>query len=289
MGEQILRDLQRADPRWQTACLRYFNPVGAHESGLIGEDPRGMPEQPDALRGAGGGRPRGRAAGLRRRLRHARRHRRARLHPCQRSRRGPCRRAAPPVRRRRARSPSTSAPAAATACSNWSRAYARASGAQVPCESSPRRPGDVAACYADPTLARDAAGLAGAPRPRRDVRGQLALAVDEPERILQHDIDDRSRSSPSSWPAAAARGCGRCRAPATPSSSWCCRATRSLFQQAAARLQAPGRRATSRVAAPLRRRQRGAPLPGARPAARARGRARPRCCSSRWAATPRRP
>ncbi len=43
MGETILRDLGDADPLWQTACLRYFNPVGAHESGLIGEDPRGIP------------------------------------------------------------------------------------------------------------------------------------------------------------------------------------------------------------------------------------------------------
>lgn len=43
IGEQILRDLGVADPRWQTACLRYFNPVGAHESGRIGEDPRGTP------------------------------------------------------------------------------------------------------------------------------------------------------------------------------------------------------------------------------------------------------
>jgi len=43
MGETILRDLGAADPQWQTATLRYFNPVGAHESGLIGEDPRGIP------------------------------------------------------------------------------------------------------------------------------------------------------------------------------------------------------------------------------------------------------
>ena len=43
MGEQILRDLGASDPTWRTACLRYFNPVGAHESGLIGEDPRGTP------------------------------------------------------------------------------------------------------------------------------------------------------------------------------------------------------------------------------------------------------
>ncbi|MFZ5549920.1 MAG: UDP-glucose 4-epimerase GalE [Pseudomonadota bacterium] len=42
-GEQILRDLEAADPAWKIACLRYFNPVGAHESGRIGEDPRGVP------------------------------------------------------------------------------------------------------------------------------------------------------------------------------------------------------------------------------------------------------
>ena len=43
MGENILRDVMRADPQWAVALLRYFNPVGAHESGLIGEDPRGIP------------------------------------------------------------------------------------------------------------------------------------------------------------------------------------------------------------------------------------------------------
>jgi UDP-glucose 4-epimerase len=43
MSENILRDLQTADPSWRVALLRYFNPVGAHESGLIGEDPRGTP------------------------------------------------------------------------------------------------------------------------------------------------------------------------------------------------------------------------------------------------------
>ena len=43
MCEDMLRDLQQADPRWQVATLRYFNPVGAHESGLIGEHPSGIP------------------------------------------------------------------------------------------------------------------------------------------------------------------------------------------------------------------------------------------------------
>jgi UDP-glucose 4-epimerase len=43
MIEDILRDTARSDPQWRIALLRYFNPVGAHESGLIGEDPRGTP------------------------------------------------------------------------------------------------------------------------------------------------------------------------------------------------------------------------------------------------------
>ena len=43
MIEQILQDLHAADPSWRIALLRYFNPVGAHESGLIGEDSRGIP------------------------------------------------------------------------------------------------------------------------------------------------------------------------------------------------------------------------------------------------------
>ena len=43
MQEQMLKDLYRADNRWNIALLRYFNPVGAHPSGRIGEDPKGIP------------------------------------------------------------------------------------------------------------------------------------------------------------------------------------------------------------------------------------------------------
>lgn len=43
MVEQFLQDLSTSDPRWAIALLRYFNPVGAHESGFIGEDPNGIP------------------------------------------------------------------------------------------------------------------------------------------------------------------------------------------------------------------------------------------------------
>ncbi|MCH3967631.1 MAG: UDP-glucose 4-epimerase GalE [Atopobiaceae bacterium] len=43
MIEQILTDLYTADPEWDVVLLRYFNPIGAHESGLMGEDPKGIP------------------------------------------------------------------------------------------------------------------------------------------------------------------------------------------------------------------------------------------------------
>lgn len=43
MLEQILTDMQKADPAWNVVLLRYFNPIGAHPSGLIGENPNGIP------------------------------------------------------------------------------------------------------------------------------------------------------------------------------------------------------------------------------------------------------
>lgn len=44
MVEKMLQDLVASDPRWSVALLRYFNPVGAHQSGQLGEDPNGVPE-----------------------------------------------------------------------------------------------------------------------------------------------------------------------------------------------------------------------------------------------------
>ena len=43
MSERTLTDVAKANPRFAVSLLRYFNPVGAHESGLIGEDPNGIP------------------------------------------------------------------------------------------------------------------------------------------------------------------------------------------------------------------------------------------------------
>lgn len=57
--EEILRDIGKSDPEWSISLLRYFNPVGAHESGLIGEDPKGIPNNlmPYIAQVAGGRRP----------------------------------------------------------------------------------------------------------------------------------------------------------------------------------------------------------------------------------------
>jgi UDP-glucose 4-epimerase len=157
VGEEVLQDLGVADPQWQTATLRYFNPVGAHESGRIGEDPRGTPNNlmPYVAQVAVGRRPflqvfgndyptpdgtgvrdyihvvdlaEGHVAALARLMDH---------------------------------------PGSFTVnlgTGNGSSvlevvaAYARASGREVPYRIMPRRPGDVAACWADPARAHEVLG-----------------------------------------------------------------------------------------------------------------------------------
>ena len=91
MIEQILMDLHTADPEWNVVLLRYFNPIGAHPSGLIGEDPKGIPNNlvPYVAQVAVGKRPFVQVFGDD--YPHARWHRRARLHPCGRPRLRPCR------------------------------------------------------------------------------------------------------------------------------------------------------------------------------------------------------
>jgi UDP-glucose 4-epimerase len=157
MGETILRDLGAAEPDWQTACLRYFNPVGAHESGLIGEDPRGIPnnlmpyvaqvavgrraelavfgDDYDTVDGTGvrdyihvSDLAEGHVAALRFLLNG---------------------RESLTVNLGTGRGYSVL---------EVVRAYEAASGRPVPYRITPRRPGDVAACYADPALAQRVLG-----------------------------------------------------------------------------------------------------------------------------------
>jgi len=157
MGETILRDLGAADPAWQTACLRYFNPVGAHASGLIGEDPRGTPNNlmPYVAQVAVGRRaqlsvygndyatPDGTGV-------------RDYIHVLDLA----CGHVA--ALRRLLDSPGSLTVNLGTgrgySVLELVKAYAAASGRDVPYQIVARRPGDVAACYADPALARQLLG-----------------------------------------------------------------------------------------------------------------------------------
>jgi UDP-glucose 4-epimerase len=157
MGEDILRDIERADARWKIALLRYFNPAGAHASGLIGEDPRGTPNNlmPYITQVAIGKRahlaiygndydtPDGTgvrdyihvldlAEGHVAALRHL-------------------------LERRRSITANLGTGRGHSVL-ELVRAFEAASGRPVPCEIVARRPGDVAACYADASLAQAVLG-----------------------------------------------------------------------------------------------------------------------------------
>ena len=154
MGENILRDLERSDPDWRIALLRYFNPVGAHESGLIGEHPQGTPNNlmPYITQVAVGKLARLRifgadyetpdGTGVRDYIHvldlaegHV-----AALHHLLDDRRS-----------------ITANLGTGTGYSvlQMVQAFERASGRPIPYELVARRPGDVAACYADASLARE--------------------------------------------------------------------------------------------------------------------------------------
>ena len=157
MSETVLRDLQTADPAWAIATLRYFNPVGAHESGLIGEDPQGIPNNvmPFISQVAVGKRARlsifgndydtvdgtgvrdfihvsdlaeGHVAALRYLLAG------------------------------KGSIVANLGTGHGSSVLELVRAFEQASGRSVPFEIAPRRPGDIDACYADPTRANELLG-----------------------------------------------------------------------------------------------------------------------------------
>jgi UDP-glucose 4-epimerase len=152
MGETVLRDLAASDDRWKVATLRYFNPVGAHESGLIGEDPRGTPNNlmPYVAQVAAG------------RLAHLLVYGndydtpdgtgvRDYIHVCDLAE-GHV--AALQYLFDAQRSLTVNlGTGRGYSVLELVRAYAQASGRDIPYVFAPRRPGDVAACYADPTRA----------------------------------------------------------------------------------------------------------------------------------------
>lgn len=157
IGEILLRDLEQSDSAWKIGCLRYFNPVGAHESGEIGEDPLGEPNNlmPYVTQVAVGVRaslaifgcdyPTPDGTGVRDYIHVSDL---AQGHT-----------AALRFLFDRERSLTVNlGTGRGTSVLELVRAVERASGRSVPYSFAPRRPGDLAACWADPTLARELLG-----------------------------------------------------------------------------------------------------------------------------------
>ncbi|MCD6681344.1 MAG: UDP-glucose 4-epimerase GalE [Burkholderiaceae bacterium] len=152
MIEQILLDLAASDPAWSVGILRYFNPVGAHESGRIGEDPRGVPNnlmpyvsqvavgRLPQLSVFGSDWPTPDGTGVRDYI-HVVDLARGHL--------------AALARAREHRGVFTVNLGTGSGCSvlGLVRAFERASGRPVPYRLVDRRPGDVAQCFADPSRA----------------------------------------------------------------------------------------------------------------------------------------
>ena len=155
MIEQILIDIQVSDPEWNVTLLRYFNPIGAHSSGLIGEDPKGIPNNlvPYIARVAVGkleklgvfgndyDTPDGTgvrdyihvvdlAAGHVQALRHM----------------------------KQGVSIYNLGTGQGYSVLDVVKAYSKACGKEIPYEIKPRRAGDIAACYSDPTKAKEELG-----------------------------------------------------------------------------------------------------------------------------------
>lgn len=150
--EDMLRDLYRSDPSWRINILRYFNPVGAHVSGLIGEDPQGIPNNllPYISQVAVGSReflnvwgddyPTADGTGVRDYI-HVVDLALGHLKALERLQQGPQCQAI------------NLGTGVGYSVLDMVRAFERASGQAVPYQIAPRRPGDVAACYADPAQA----------------------------------------------------------------------------------------------------------------------------------------
>ena len=170
MIEDILRDLHRSDATWRLGLLRYFNPAGAHESGLIGEDPMGIPNNlmPFVAQVAAGRReflsvwgddyPTVDGTGVRDYIHVvdlARGHVKALERLCAND---GC---------------FTVNLGTGTGYSvlGMVRAFEKASGRPIPYRVAARRPGDIAACFADPTLAHEILGW-------RAERGLEAMCAD---------------------------------------------------------------------------------------------------------------
>ena len=157
MSENILRDVARADPQWAVALLRYFNPVGAHESGQIGKDPRGTPNNllPFVAQVAVGKRERLQVFG-RDYDTHDGTGVRDYIHVLDVA--GGHVDALRYLLAGKGSITANLGTGKGYSVLDVVKAFERASGRSIPCHFAPRRPGDVATSYADATLARELLG-----------------------------------------------------------------------------------------------------------------------------------
>ncbi len=158
MLEQILSDIYKADPEWNIVLLRYFNPIGAHESGLIGEDPNGIPNnlvpyiakvavgQLEKLGVFGNDYPTPDGTGVRDYIHVVDL---ARGHV----------KALKKIEEKAGLNIYNLGTGQGYSVLQVVEAYGKACGKNIPYEIKPRRAGDVAACYADPSKARDELGF----------------------------------------------------------------------------------------------------------------------------------
>ena len=154
--EDMLRDLFRADPSWRIGILRYFNPVGAHQSGLIGEDPQGIPNnlmpfvaqvavgRRDRLKVWGNDYPTPDGTGVRDYI-HVVDLALGHLKALERLNEAQC-------------FAVNLGTGTGYSVLDVVRAFEKASGRPVPYDLAPRRAGDIASCYADPAYAGELLG-----------------------------------------------------------------------------------------------------------------------------------
>ena len=157
MIERILKDIYVSDKEWNVSVLRYFNPIGAHKSGLIGEDPNGIPNNlmPYITKVAGGKLPylhvfgndynTHDGTGVRDYI-HVVDLARAHL------------KALESIKERRGIDYFNIGTGTGYSVLDVVKAYEAATGIKINYRIAPRRPGDIAACYADPTKAREVLG-----------------------------------------------------------------------------------------------------------------------------------
>lgn len=158
MLEQMLSDIYKADPEWNVVLLRYFNPIGAHESGLIGEDPSGIPNnlvpyiakvavgQLEKLGVFGNDYPTVDGTGVRDYIHVVDL---AKGHV----------KALKKIEEKAGLNIYNLGTGQGYTVLQVVSAYSKACGKEIPYEIKPRRAGDIATCYADPTKAKEELGF----------------------------------------------------------------------------------------------------------------------------------